>query len=227
MSYVKINNIKFKYDNSSEDTLRDFSLEIDRGEIIAVIGESGSGKSTLLRILSGFEVPYSGSIKVDNRVLLDDSSFIPVEKRGIGMVFQDYALFPHLTVDENIRFGVPKYSKKEQKNLVDEMLSLVNLSEYKKRYPHELSGGQQQRIGLARALAPKPSLLLLDEPFSNLDSNLRHKIRDELKAIISSTNTTALFVSHDREDALTIADRVVVLDRGSIVKVGKPIDVIK
>ncbi len=227
MGYIKINNLNFKYSNSREDVLRDFNLSIKKGEIVAVVGESGSGKSTLLRILSGFEVPYRGEVELDRRILISEDTFVSVEKRGVGMVFQDYALFPHFTVEENIRYGVDRLSKREQRETVKTMLNLVDLGEYERRYPHELSGGQQQRVGLARALAPKPGFLLMDEPFSNLDTSLRHRIRDELKEIIKSTNTTALFVSHDKEDALMVADKVVILNKGEIAQVGPPIEVVE
>lgn len=225
MGFVKIDDLNFRYSNSREDVLKDFSLSIGRGEIVAVVGRSGSGKSTLLRILSGFELPYKGKLEIDERILVSEDIYVPVEKRRVGMVFQDYALFPHLTVEENIRYGIEKMSKKEQKKRVEEVLGLVDMGEYSKRYPHELSGGQQQRIGLARALAPRPEFILLDEPFSNLDTSLRHRIRDELKEIIKSTGTTALFVTHDKEDALSVADKVVVLKEGKIAQVGTPLEI--
>lgn len=206
---VKVKDLSFKYDNSKDLVIKDFSLEISEGEIVSILGASGCGKSTVLRLIAGLEEPTSGEIKIKDKVVVNDKTFLPPEERGVGMVFQDYALFPHLTVYENIKFGLHKMSKDEQKKRVAEVLKLVNLEEYEKRYPYELSGGQQQRVALARAIAPKPSILLMDEPFSNLDSHLRGKIRAELKEIIKSSNTTCIFVTHDIEDVNAISDRVV------------------
>lgn len=206
---VKVNDLSFKYDNSKDLVIKDFSLEINEGEIVSILGASGCGKSTVLRLIAGLEEPTSGEIKIKDKVVVNDKTFLPPEERGVGMVFQDYALFPHLTVYENIKFGLHKISKDEQKKRVAEVLKLVNLEEYEKRYPYELSGGQQQRVALARAIAPKPSILLMDEPFSNLDSHLRGKIRAELKEIIKASNTTCIFVTHDIEDVNAISDRVI------------------
>ncbi|WP_035166375.1 ABC transporter ATP-binding protein [Caloramator sp. ALD01] len=209
--YVVIKNLSFKYKNAKDYQIKNFNLEIERGEIVALLGPSGSGKSTILRLISGLEIPNMGEIIVDNRTLFNKDIFIEPEKRGIGMVFQDYALFPHMTVEKNVLFGVGNVDKNERKRILDEVLELVDMKEYKKRYPHELSGGQQQRIAIARALAPKPSLLLLDEPFSNLDAALRKRIRNEIKEILKKSNTTSIFVTHDIEDAKDVADRIVSL----------------
>ncbi|GAA0178320.1 hypothetical protein SH2C18_13930 [Clostridium sediminicola] len=219
---VVIDNLRFRYRNAKVDTIKDFSIEIETGKILSILGQSGSGKSTVLRLVSGLEEPIEGKIQIDNKIIVDDKEFILPENRGIGMVFQDYALFPHMTVSQNIKFGLKKLNKKEKENRVKEFLKLVNLKEYGDRYPYELSGGQQQRVALARALAPKPSLLLLDEPFSNLDADLQIKIRDELKSIIKKTGTTSIFVTHDKEDSLAIADKVIVLKDGVIEKEGEP-----
>jgi iron(III) transport system ATP-binding protein len=219
---VEIKGLNFKYKNSKEKTINDFSIKIESGEIISIFGESGSGKSTVLRLLSGLETPISGMIKIDSKLIVDDNTFVLPEKRGVGMVFQDYALFPHMTVAQNIMFGLKDMSRKEKNNRLEEVLELVNLEKFKDRYPHELSGGQQQRVALARALAPKPSLLLLDEPFSNLDADLQSKIRDELKRIIKHTGITSIFVTHDREDSKAIADRVILLKEGQIIQIGNP-----
>lgn len=218
---LKINNLHFKYKNSKEDNIENFNLQINKGEIISILGESGSGKSTMLRIIAGLESAYKGSITIANDVVYDEKVFVEPEKRGVGMVFQDYALFPHMTVAKNIMFGLKKLDKKAKEERMLEMLKLVNLVEHKDKYPHELSGGQQQRIALARAIAPKPSVLLLDEPFSNLDSHLQNKIRTELKEIIQKANITSIFVTHDKEDARALADRVVFLDNGKIVRIDK------
>lgn len=219
--FIEIGNLNFKYKNAKTDTLKNVSFSMEKGEILSILGESGGGKSTVLRLIAGLESPLSGSITIDDKVIYDSNTFILPENRGVGMVFQDYALFPHMTVDENIKFGLNNFSKKEANNRAQEMLNLVNLQEFGKRYPHELSGGQQQRVAIARALAPKPSVLLLDEPFSNLDAHLKIKIREELKAILNKTGITGIFVTHDREDVKSIADKVVVLKEGTVVKVGK------
>lgn len=216
---LKIDNLHFKYKNSKEDNIDNFNLEINKGEIISILGESGSGKSTMLRIIAGLESAYKGSITIGDNVVYDNKNFVEPEKRGVGMVFQDYALFPHMTVAKNIMFGLKKFNKKEKEQRMIEMLKLVNLEEYKDKYPHELSGGQQQRIAIARAIAPKPSILLLDEPFSNLDAHLQSKIRSELKEIIQKANITSIFVTHDKEDAKVLADKVVFLEKGKIKKV--------
>lgn len=219
--FIQIKGLNFKYRNSKTEILKDVSFDMEKGEILSILGESGGGKSTMLRLIAGLEKSSSGSIIIDDRTICDNNTFILPENRGVGMVFQDYALFPHMTVDENIKFGLNKLGKKEKAYRVQEMLELVNLEEYGKRYPHELSGGQQQRVAIARALAPKPSVLLLDEPFSNLDANLKMKIREELKVILNKTGMTSIFVTHDREDVKSIADKVVILKEGVVIKIGK------
>ncbi|KHE68401.1 ABC transporter ATP-binding protein [Halobacillus sp. BBL2006] len=213
--FIQIKDLCFCYGNSKKNTIQDFNLEIAQGEIISILGESGSGKSTVLRLLCGLETPNRGTIAINGSVMTDDRHFVLPEKRGIGMVFQDYALFPHMTVVENIQFGLKGYGRKAKRERVKEVLDLVNMKAFAKRYPHELSGGQQQRIALARALAPKPSLLLLDEPFSNLDADLQIKIRSELKEIIKKTGITSIFVTHDREDSKAIADRIITMRDGA------------
>lgn len=218
--YVEIKGLDFKYKNAKEETLRNFTIDIEKGEIVSILGESGSGKSTILRLISGLEVPSSGMIKINHKVIIDDKEFIPPEKRGVGMVFQDYALFPHMTVEQNIKFGLKDMNKKEKDNRLNEVLDLVNLKGFEKRYPYELSGGQQQRVALARALAPRPSVLLLDEPFSNLDADLQIEIRGELKKIIKQAGITSIFVTHDKEDSKAIADKVVILKEGEIISMG-------
>lgn len=184
---------------------------MNQGEIIGIEGPSGSGKSTLLRLIAGLEVPFEGTITISGKTVVDPSTFIPPENRGVGMVFQDYALFPHLTVAENVEFGLHRLPKKQRGARMEEMLELVHLTGFDKRYPHELSGGQQQRVALARALAPKPSILLMDEPFSNLDAELKSTIRGELRDILQKANMTCLFVTHDHADVVAICDCSVVL----------------
>ncbi|WP_226671324.1 ABC transporter ATP-binding protein [Metabacillus litoralis] len=220
--FVDIKNLTYKYKNTSEPTIKDFSLQMKKGDIFSILGESGSGKSTILRLIAGLEIPMSGSISMNNRTIFDERTYIPPEKREVGMVFQDYALFPHMTVANNIKYGLRKMNKKEKMEKMEEMLSLVNLSKYKDRYPYELSGGQQQRVALARALAPAPTLLVFDEPFSNLDTYLQIRIRDELREILKQTGITSIFVTHDQEDAKVLADEIIYLENGKVIWKGTP-----
>ncbi|HBV86077.1 MAG TPA: ABC transporter [Desulfosporosinus sp.] len=217
--FIEIEDLCFRYPNAPKAVIQDFSVTIEHGEVICILGESGGGKSTVLRLVAGLEIPSKGRIKINEITMVDQSVFVPPEKRGVGMVFQDYALFPHMTVSENIRFGLKKMNNKEKDFRINQMLDLVNLGDYGKRYPYELSGGQQQRVAIARTLAPKPSLLLLDEPFSNLDTELRSKIREEINIILKQTSITVIFVTHDKEDAKAMADRIVILKEGKIVEI--------
>ena len=203
--------------------LNEISFSLSKGKILALVGESGSGKTTLIRIITGLETQNNGSVVFKNNILSSNTIFIEPEKRNIGMVFQDYALFPHFTVFDNIAFGISK-NKKER---VTEVLDLVALEGFEKRFPHELSGGQQQRVALARALAPKPELLILDEPFSNLDVILRQQLRSDIKEILKKTNTTAIFVTHDIKDALKISDEILVLQKGNLLQHGNTDEVFK
>lgn len=212
--YIEIKDLSFKYDNATENVLDQFSLDIEQGDIVAILGQSGCGKSTLLRLIAGLEASDQGSIRINGKVVVDDDVFIQPENRGVGMLFQDYALFPHMTVIQNIGFGLHKLHKKDRKKRVLEVLDLVNLKGYENRYPYELSGGQQQRVALARAIAPKPVILLMDEPFSNLDAALRSKIRLELKEILKKEGITCIFVTHDKADADAISDQVIVMGEG-------------
>lgn len=215
--FIEGKHIYFKYDKNKKSTIVDFSMTLEKGEILAILGESGSGKSTILRILAGLEKPYKGELKIGEVKMFSKSSYKEPEDRGIGMVFQDYALFPHITVKKNIQYGLKGKTKAEKAAITEEMLTLVNLIEYKDKYPYELSGGQQQRVAIARAIAPKPSVLLLDEPFSNLDENLQSRIRDEIKEILKKAAITSIFVTHHKDDARKIADKVIVLKDGVIV----------
>ncbi|WP_454101112.1 ABC transporter ATP-binding protein [Metabacillus sp. SLBN-84] len=212
--YIQIKDLQFQYKHANRNTLERVQIEIERGEIISILGKSGSGKSTLLRIIAGLENPSGGSLEVNGETMFDPATFVAPEKRGIGVVFQDYALFPHMTVGQNIQYGLRKMSRKKKQERVEEMLELVNMAEYRQRYPYELSGGQQQRVALARALAPAPSLLLLDEPFSNLDADLQEKIRDELKDVLKKTGITSILVTHDVADAEALADRIFYMNEG-------------
>ncbi|TVQ21712.1 MAG: ABC transporter ATP-binding protein [Leptolyngbya sp. DLM2.Bin15] len=201
------------------------SLTLEQGELLALLGPSGCGKTTLLRLIAGFEQPDAGQIAIAGQVVSGDGCWQGPEHRGIGMVFQDYALFPHLTVFDNIAFGLPNTrgkAKMERRRRVVEAIALVGLDGMEQRYPHELSGGQQQRVALARALAPRPLLVLLDEPLSNLDVQVRLRLRQELRAILKKAGTTAIFVTHDQEEALSMADRVGVMNQGCLEQVGTP-----
>ncbi|PID00980.1 MULTISPECIES: ABC transporter ATP-binding protein [unclassified Sporosarcina] len=215
--FVDIQNLSFRYSKKQPPVIDRFSFSIEKGGIVGIVGASGSGKSTLLRLLAGLEDPTAGSIELDGRLIVGDKTYIEAEKRGVGMVFQNYALFPHLTVSENICFGLHKMKRSEKKKRLDEMLELVQLQDFAKRYPHELSGGQQQRVALARALAPSPSILLMDEPFSNLDTNLKSLIRMEVRDILRKANITCLFVSHDQADVDAICDRTIYIDCATYV----------
>ncbi len=195
------------------------SLEIESGTITALLGASGCGKTTTLRLIAGFERPDSGSISVGGRVLADDRTMVAPEDRRIGIVFQDFALFPHLDVAGNVAYAL---KGKRGDPRVAEVLSLVGLSSEANRSVHELSGGQQQRVALARALAPRPDLILLDEPFSNLDASLRERLREEVRQILVDSDVTAIFVTHDQEEALSLADRVAVLRDGAVEQIGSP-----
>ena len=193
------------------------SLCVARGEIVALLGPSGCGKTTLLRLIAGFERPDGGSVTVDGRLVASRASWIAPEARRVGMVFQDYALFPHLTVAGNVGFGLPRRTRASR---VPELLAIVGLDGLERRYPHELSGGQQQRVALARALAPSPELVLLDEPWSNVDPFLRESLRAEVAEIIRPLGVTVLLVTHDREEAFTLADRIALMRDGSVVQEG-------
>ncbi len=223
--HLQISDIDFKYKNTDVLILNKVSFGMKEGELLAIVGESGSGKSTTLRVIAGLETPITGEISVGGKVFLDSKHNLLPEQRDLGMVFQDYALFPHLTVEKNIMFGLEKMNRSNKQKRVNEMLSLIDLTGLGKRYPHELSGGQQQRVALARALAPQPKLLLMDEPFSNLDANLHDKIRNELESIIRKAGITTIFVTHNKEDALESADQVIVMENGCIVDRGVPSEV--
>lgn len=198
-------------------------LQLEQGEVGCLLGASGCGKTTILRAIAGFEPLQSGMIRLAGRELSAGAQQIAPEQRGVGMMFQDYALFPHLTVEKNISFGLRRWNKQERIARVDEMLELVGLQAERKRYPHELSGGQQQRVALARALAPSPSLLLLDEPFSNLDVDTRERLAFEVRDILKQAGLTAILVTHNQAEAFAIADCIGVMQQGRIVQWGTPL----
>jgi iron(III) transport system ATP-binding protein len=201
------------------EAVRDAHLCVERGEIVAVLGPSGCGKTTLLRLIAGFEEPDGGRIEIDGVPVAGAGSWVPPEHRRVGMVFQDYALFPHLTVAANVCFGLPRRQRSAR---LSELLALVGLEGLEQRFPHELSGGEQQRVALARALAPSPRLVLLDEPWSNIDPQLRSLLRGEIAGILRSVGVTGVLVTHDREEAFSLADRIALMREGTIVQEGTP-----
>lgn len=221
MELLEFENVTMDYGNGVE-VISNLSFSVKKSEIFTLLGPSGCGKSTILRLVAGLETPTSGTIRIDGVTVFDSKTNLSAEKRKVGLVFQDYALFPHLNVYENISFGLHGQKKKDKKRKVDELLEIVDLVGYDSRYPHELSGGQQQRVALARALATEPSLLLMDEPFSNLDTSLREKMRLDIYNIIKKTKTTALFVTHDQGEALALSDKIAFLDEGKMAQVGTP-----
>ncbi|MCY9697860.1 ABC transporter ATP-binding protein [Paenibacillus alginolyticus] len=211
MTILNIENVSFTYYSAQSKIIDNLSFSMNKGEIVGILGPSGRGKSTLLRLIAGLESPMEGSIAISGKTVVDASTFVPPETRGVGMVFQDYALFPHLNVNKNIDFGLHRLSSSQRFKRLQEMVELVQLKGLEKRYPHELSGGQQQRVALARALAPKPMLLLMDEPFSNLDTGLKESIRNELRNILRKAEMTCLFVTHDQRDVEAICDHVLTM----------------
>lgn len=215
MKMVEIENLTFLFSKKNPPVVKDFSFSVCEGEIVGILGSSGSGKSTLLRLIAGLEAPTRGRIKIANKLVVSEKLFVQPENRGVGMVFQDYALFPHMTVKDNIVFGLSRLAKKERQIRLKEMLELVKMEDFENRYPHELSGGQQQRVALARALAPKPNVLLMDEPFSNLDADLKEMIREELRLILKTANMTCIMVSHDRKDVESICDRSIIFGQAT------------
>ncbi len=200
----------------------DVSLALEPGETLAVVGPSGSGKTTLLRMVAGFEAPNRGEITLDGRAVAGLGAWVPPEARRLGMVFQDYALFPHMNVLDNVAFGLKKWARRARDQRARNMLDMVRLSHLAERYPHQLSGGEQQRVALARSLGPRPLALLLDEPFSNLDPQLRLQLRSEVRHILRSSEMTAMYVTHDQEEALFIGDRVAVMNAGRLEQVDTP-----
>ncbi|MFZ5651845.1 MAG: ABC transporter ATP-binding protein [Bacillota bacterium] len=208
--------------HSGQAAVSDLTLEVQRGEIYTLLGPSGCGKTTTLRLAAGFERPDRGRISIAGSSVAGPGCWVPPEKRGLGMVFQNYALFPHLNVEDNVAFGLRGLPARRRQARAGEFIELVGLSGYEKRYPHQLSGGQQQRVALARALCPGPLVVLLDEPFSNLDTDLKENMRIELRRIIKATGATAVLVTHDQKDALAISDRIMVMRSGTVQQVGDP-----
>jgi iron(III) transport system ATP-binding protein len=212
---LALQNVSFAYPGG-RSICRDLDLTVKQGEIACLLGPSGCGKTTVLRLVAGFERPSGGDVVLADTVVASANKFVAPEARGVGYVFQDFALFPHLNVAKNIAFGLRHMKETEVAVRVNETLALVGLSRFAARYPHELSGGQRQRVALARALAPRPKLLLMDEPFSSLDVELREKLSLEVRTLLKRLNTTALFVTHDQHEAFAIADRISVMHHGVI-----------
>jgi iron(III) transport system ATP-binding protein len=225
-SILTVQDLGKSFRGQSTPVLQKISFNLASGEILGLLGPSGCGKTTLLRIIAGFETPTSGTVHLEGDCVSGEHGLTPPEQRQTGMVFQDYALFPHLTIADNIAFGLrhksQKLNRQQIQERVAEVLHLVGLTGLEKRYPHELSGGQQQRIALARALAPKPNLILLDEPLSNLDVQVRQRLRHEIRHILKATGTAAIFVTHDQEEAMAISDRIGVMYRGNLEQIGTP-----
>lgn len=222
MPIIKLSHISKRYRNADRFAVNDVSFSLQKGEILALVGESGSGKTTLLRLIAGLEHPDSGTMYLGGEIIVNGQRSLVANKRMTGMVFQDYALFPHLTIFGNVAFGLNGLKKKEAEQRVYETLELTGLKEDVKKYPHQLSGGQQQRVALARALAPRPMLLLMDEPFSNLDTILRDQVREEVRQIIKSVGITAILVTHDTKDAFSTADKIAVMLEGRLLQIDTP-----
>jgi len=215
---IRTRSISKFYDE--EQVLSDFNLDVWKGSITGILGSSGSGKTTALRLIAGFDRPDAGIIEMKNEVIVSDEVWLPPERRNIGMVFQDYALFPHLTVEKNIAFGLGKNDIEQGR--LKEVIEMCNLSGLINKFPQELSGGQQQRVALARALAPNPEVILLDEPFTSLDAQMARVLRDEVVELLKDTETTAIIVTHDQEEALSVCDVVSVLEKGKIIQSSTP-----
>ncbi len=217
---LQLNNISLSY--GSHKVIEDIDLQLNEGEIGCLLGSSGCGKTTLLRSIAGFEKPDKGQISLRTQTINDRQINTPPEQRNIGMVFQDFALFPHLSIKKNIAFGLNKQSKKAVSQRVSELLELIDMNDIEHKYPHQLSGGQQQRVALARALAVKPDLLLLDEPFSSLDVTLREQLATEVRKIIKHEGISAILVTHDQQEAFAMADKVGLLHQGKMVQWDTP-----
>lgn len=219
---LEIKNLSKHFTENTSPAVDNISFLVQDQEILSFVGPSGCGKTTTLRLIAGLERPDEGIIKLNNHVINSDDVFVQPEKRNIGMVFQDHALFPHLTVFDNIAFGLKGKTKREKHDRVNELLQLIDAESLTNRYPHLLSGGERQRVALVRALAPFPELLLMDEPFSSLDAYLRLEVREQVRNILKASNTTAIFVTHDQEEALYMGDRLAVFNSGKIEQLGKP-----
>ena len=219
---LSISNITKRFAHNLPPVVEDLCFEVYAGEIFALLGPSGCGKTTTLRLIAGFERADAGEIRMDGQCFADSNVHLPPETRGIGIVFQEYALFPHLNVWQNVAFGLKKLPAKLRDERVMTVLDMVGMTPLKDRKPHQLSGGQQQRVALARSIAPSPKLILLDEPFSNLDAGMRHSTREEIRTLLKNAEMSAVFVTHDQEEALCFADRLAVMQDGCIEQIGTP-----
>lgn len=216
---LSFDGIHHAYDDGAQ-ILSDITLTVEPGEVLCLLGPSGSGKSTLLRIAAGIEVQSAGRVLLNDREIAGDNVFVPPEQRSIGLVFQDFALFPHLSIIDNVRFGLTALSRAEAMHEAMIALTRVGLERYADAYPHVLSGGEQQRVALARALAPRPAVVLMDEPFSGLDSRLKDSVRAETLAVLQQSRATTIVVTHDAEEAMRMGDRIALLNNGQLVQVG-------
>ncbi len=221
---LEVDNISIGYTSpqGTVQAVKAVCFKLNKGDIGCLLGPSGCGKTTVLRAVAGFEPLEQGRILLESRELSSRDRVVPAEERAMGMMFQDYALFPHLNVQENIGFGLRKLSADQRRDRVTELLALVGLAGFEKRFPHELSGGQQQRVALARSLAPRPSLLLLDEPFSNLDVDTRERLAFELRDILKQTGLTILLVTHNHDEAFALGDQIGVMNEGELLQWGTP-----
>lgn len=217
---LSLQNISVEY--QQQKIVENITFDLVEGDICCLLGPSGCGKTTILRTIAGFETPVAGTIKLNDRIITDSDNVVPPEKRRIGMVFQDFALFPHLSVEQNIIFGLSKNTPDINKKRCNELLRLINLEGSNTKYPHQLSGGQQQRVALARAMAPRPEILLLDEPFSSLDIELREQLAREVRQILKQENITAILVTHDQHEAFAMADKVGLIHNGELIQWDTP-----
>lgn len=219
---LELENIQHRYGRML--AVDGLSVSVNPGEVVCLLGPSGCGKTTALRLAAGLEPIQDGMVRLAGRHVAGFGLDLPPERRGVGLVFQDYALFPHLDVRDNVTFGLTGWASSDRRNRADEVLELVSMTDYADAFPHELSGGQQQRVALARALAPRPRVVLLDEPYSGLDARLRDRVRDEVLHILKSSGSACLMVTHDSEEAMFMADRIAVMREGKIVQQGTPIE---
>ena len=226
---LTLHDISRHYKGANDPAVNKVDLTVPHGEVLALVGQSGSGKTTLMRLISGLEIPDGGKILIDEQEVAnaDGTTWVPPNKRRVGLVFQDGALFPHLTIEKNVAYGLSskEFSIEGKNEIVNSLLATTGLDEYRGRFPHQLSGGERQRLAVARALAPKPKLMLLDEPFSNLDPALRLTIREEILTILRDSKMTAIIVTHDTDDALAIGDRIAVFRDGKIEQSGTPSEI--
>ena len=217
---LSCNNISKSFGNT--EAVIDLSFDLYQGDILSILGPSGCGKTTLLRLIAGLEEPDNGEIMLLDKKIYAKNKNVPPNKRNVGMIFQDYALFSHLTVEDNISFGISQLESNERKKIVSHCLEITKLIGQEKKFPHQLSGGQQQRVALARTLATSPSLILMDEPFSNLDTQLRLELRNQVHDILKETNTTTIFVTHDRDEAFILSNKIAIMLNGEILQIDSP-----